>query len=224
MSANEKRFEILQKVEKGEISPDEASRYLDELDDDELVVQSIHSPETSPEAIPTQVASQPIEVIPPPVGAKGEIPFAINNERLKYWKVWWLFPLSIGIIFTLLGAYWMYRGYLLAGFGWGFWFSWFPFGFGVLVTALSAGGRTSRWVHVRVTQKPGKKPGKIAISFPLVMATWIVNIVAQFKGGNKDMGRFNEVMYTVNQALNSDEPMHVQVNEKDGEEVEVYIG
>lgn len=216
MTLDTKRLEVLRKVENGEITPDEASRFLEELEDDELAISEISRMESSPEPI-TDVISIPVEE------ARSEVS-PIEQKRIEYWKRWWLLPFAIGVIIMLLGAYAMYSGYQAAGLSWGFWLSWLPFGLGVVIIALSAASRRSRWIHVRVRQKPGEKPGQIAISFPLALAVGLFNIANRFgvaKGADKTV---NEAFDMINSAVTSEEPIHIQVNDEDGEQVEVYIG
>ncbi len=216
MSINSKRMDILRRVEKGEISPDEASRFLEELEDDELALGR------AAQFIP---ADEPlVEVIPPPLEVGNQTVPAEDNKRMNYWKRWWLIPFGVGVLIMVLGAYAMYGGYRAAGLSWGFWLSWLPFGLGVLIMALSAINSSSRWVHIRVDRKPGEKPQQIAISFPLAPAMGIFNIVNHF-GVAKDAGKtVNEAFNMLNSAVSSDQPIHIQVNDEDGEHVEVFIG
>jgi len=118
----------------------------------------------------------------------------------------------------------IYWGFSAAGFSWGFWLSWIPFLFGVLVMFLAWQSQNSPWVHVRIRQKPGEKPARIAISLPLPLgfAAWILRTFGQYipqlKG--KDLDVFLE---TLSQSLSDQTPLYVHVNEDD-EDVQVYIG
>ena len=53
--------------------------------------------------------------------------------------------------------------------GLGFWFAcaWFPFLLGVGLLAFAWNSRTSPWIHIRIDQKTGKSPQRIAFSLPI---------------------------------------------------------
>ena len=131
----------------------------------------------------------------------------------------------VGVGITTISALFMYWAFSASGYG--FWFAcmWFPFLFGVLVMALAWSSRTSRWLHVRVHQKPGQKPERIAISLPipLRLTAWFLRIFGH-KIPNMGNTSLDEVIMALD-ATSPDAPFYVEVNEgDDGERVEVYIG
>jgi hypothetical protein len=148
-------------------------------------------------------------------------------SRFNFWQRWWLLPFGIGVVLTLSGAYWMYLGYLAAGLGWGFWLSWVPFGLGVVITAVAARSRTARWLHVRVHQDgEDGRPRNVNISFPLPISfgAWVLRTFGHWMTKKFQSQHLDEALAVLDQALTKDAPLHVMVNEKDGDRVEVFIG
>ena len=81
-------------------------------------------------------------------------------------------PLWIGVGFTVLFASLMYYSIESSGFGFWFYCLTFPFLLGVFVVAISAGGMNFRWLFVDVHQKPGEKPERITLGFPVPLDWW----------------------------------------------------
>jgi hypothetical protein len=231
MTLHERRLEILRKVERGELSTADGSRLLEEV---ELGLPS-GPDETLPvlqDPVPPEPEVEVIQTAAPTAAdsASGQAPQLTDLEqaRFNFWQRWWLLPFAIGVILTLLGAYWMYLGLVSAGLGWGFWLSWIPFGLGVVVTAAAARSRTARWLHVRVHESGGKdgRPHNINISFPLPISfgAWMLRTFGRWMPGDFQRQHMDEVLGMLDQALNKDAPLHVMVNEDDGDQVEVFIG
>jgi hypothetical protein len=230
MTLYDRRLEILRKVERGELSTEDGSRLLGELEMGLL-------PEAEPlpaVPVPTPPAALPepgVEVIPSSAPATSDQSPQLSDleaSRFNFWQRWWLLPFAIGVILLLLGAYWMYLGYLSAGLGWGFWLSWVPFGLGVIITAVAARSRTARWLHVRIHESGSKhdRPRNINISFPLPISfgAWVLRTFGRWMPNDFQQQHLDEVLATLDTALTRDAPMHVMVNEDDGDQVEVFIG
>jgi hypothetical protein len=91
---------------------------------------------------------------------------------------------------------------------------------------LSIRGRNARWLHVRVHQRPGEKPTVIALSFPIPIhsAAWLLrrfNWVMPMDV--RDRG-IDEMLEGLDGYVNKENPIHIQVDDEDGEHVEVFIG
>ncbi len=151
---------------------------------------------------------------------------AVEHESpaAKRWRSWWWIPMWVGIGITVLGGLFMYLAWNSGGFG--FWFAcaWFPFLFGVLIMALAWASRTARWLHLRVYQKPGEHPQKIAISLPLPLglASWGARTFGR-RIPNMENMNLDEMVMALKHAT-PESPFFVEVQEDDGERVEIYIG
>lgn len=138
----------------------------------------------------------------------------------------WQIPLWVGVAVVLLSAWGMYA--LLQGPGMNFWFFCLllPLFLGVLLMVAAAGTRKARWLFVDVHQKPGEKPQRIFLGFPLPLklTAWFLRTfghkIEDLKETNMD-----EVIQVLETGLTGEEPLVVHVDEgEDGERVQVYIG
>jgi hypothetical protein len=142
------------------------------------------------------------------------------------WRDWWMVPFWIGVGITVLGSLLMYWAFQASGLG--FWFAcaWIPFLLGVAVLALSWESRSARWMHIRVEQKTGEWPQKIALSFPLPLrlTAWFMrtfgNHIPDLNGVPLD-----EVLQALDKSTSPENPFYVEVEEgQDGERVQIFIG
>jgi hypothetical protein len=117
----------------------------------------------------------------------------------------------------------MYAALQSSGLGFWFYCAWLSFLLGVAVVALGFDSRTSRWIYVNVHQKPGEKPQRIVVSFPLSPVTWLVNLFGSYIPAEQK-GAVDDVMQAVFKSTKSDEPLFVDVHDEDGQHVQVYIG
>jgi hypothetical protein len=146
-------------------------------------------------------------------------------EDVEKWRHWWTIPLWVGTGVTVLTGMLMYAAFASQGLS--FWFVclWFPFLLGVGLMAISIGSRRSRWLHVRVEQKPGERPQRIAISMPIPirLTSWLFTNFGHYIPQLQDK-HVGEILAAVDQSTSPDNPLYVEVNEDDGEKVRVYIG
>jgi len=209
MSLRDDRLSILQKLERGDLSKEEAARLLTQLDE---------------EKIP---ATRALEVVEPEVISEDE-PFRDAStlpEKSHLRSELWLIPFVLGLLLTVSAAMWMAQGWAAAPFGWGFWLSFFPLALGVGLMWLGWETRKARWLHLRMKQAPGKRPRQIAFSLPLPagLLRWGM---ARSRGlsGNEKMQNVAQFVEEMNAAVANDGPMHILVDDdKDGEKVEIWI-
>ena len=206
---------ILDMVEQGQITADEGLRLINAM-------HKNHTDEKSG-AVPVEGGNAYV----PPADSESEHGPTIPKEemdRMKAMKRWWVLPFGIGLLATVLGAVWMYNGYVAKGFGAGFWFSWIPFLLGIGIVAVSFPTNRGVWLHVRIKQKPGESPQRISISIPMPirLAKWAFST---FGDKIPDInGRPMDEISAILEGLSPEEPFYVHVNDEDGEAVEVFIG
>jgi len=213
--SEQERAQILKMVDEGKISPEDALTLIRALESGEE-----DEPEDEVEALPApaEYASDGFESAPAQSAPDPEF-----EKKVRRFRGLWLIPLWVGVGVTVLGAWWMYSAMLNSGFGFWFMCAWLPFLIGVTVVALAVISKTSRWIYVRVDQKPGERPQKIVVAFPIPspVLRWGVrnfghNIPPEARAAS-DMA-----MKAVFEDL--DEPLYVDVHDDDGEHVQVYIG
>ena len=234
------RLEILQQIENGEITLEEASRWLAALDR----VQSKNGshPEedagTDP-AVEMAAAGEintAVELTPEPVSVEIQsdetdpqettsTQTASGSEELQtpFWRGWWLVIFIPGLILLAASVSWMLQGYKAAGLSWGFWLSFIPFTIGVLMTWIGWEVRLARWLHLRIKQKnrPGPSEFNLSLPLPFGLVSWGIRRFGFFSAPLKEKnieGAWEEL----NQAVATDGPMHVFVDDND-DQVEIWI-
>ncbi len=143
------------------------------------------------------------------------------------WKRWWTIPLWVGVAITVLGGLFMYSAVQSAG-GVSFMFlcASVPFAIGLLLMVIAFQSRTAPWLHLRVQQRPGESPQRIAISLPLPvgLAAWGFRTFGHHIP-NTDGQDIGQVIEAVGRNATPENPLYIQVDEgDDGEKVEIYIG
>ncbi len=243
MDLRMRRMEILRRVESGELGPEDGNRLLLELEEREAealpgVMESVKDEgfPTGLEAAAAAVASDPIPPAPaspePPLQGEVEEPVSsppVTEEsqppKSSGWLGLWMLPFVLGLILTVFSATWMYQGWLAAGLSWGFWLSLIPFAIGVLLMWAGWEARRARWLHLRIRQRPGSHPQVIAFSLPLPigLTRWAVRRFGHytpFATNGQDSG---DILDELDQAFTADGPTHIFVDDKDGEQVEIWI-
>ena len=208
--STEERRKILQMVEEGKISAEDAASLMRALDED-----GDHD-EAEPEVIP-------------PVSAPGyERPEAPEFDQIKARaRRFSLIPLWAGIGITLLSAWIIYAIQQSAGTNFWFYCMILPLMLGVLLIALGSGGRYSRWIYVNVERrdvKPGDGPRHITLGFPLPLG-FVAWFFKTFNGNIQGMvrARGREVSDLIEAARHTTEPLMINVDGDDAH-VQVYIG
>lgn len=205
------KIEILNQVARGELSVDEGNRLLAEME----AVQSDQAEVIMPENQTLSEMDHVAETLPQAELNEEEL------KRIRSWHRWNWIPLTLFLVLTGFAALWIYQGYRVGGFGWGFWLSWIPFLIGVLgIFAFW----NMKWVHVRVRDRKGGRVQRVSISVPLPLGIlpWIFNTFYKYIPAN--VKEQQESILMINEVLKTDEPIHIHVAEKEDEEVEIFIG
>ena len=212
--SSEERKQILQMVEDGKITADQALTLIKELED---------SAEAESEVYEAGASS----------GFENEAGFTSHDSAPELERTaaqarrLWQIPLWIGVTFTVLSALGMYS--ILKSAGTNFWFYCLmtPLFFGVVVIALAAWSRTAQWLFVNVDRsRSSDGPKRIFIGFPLPLglAGWFLRTFGNHIEGLKHTN-VDEVVNAISMAQTIREPLIVNVNDsEDGERVQVYIG
>ena len=210
MSAEERR-KILQMVQDGKISAEQASSLMRALDRD--------SAESEIEVVETEASSG---------GQKtSEAPeFEQIKARARRFA---MIPLWIGVFLTIFSAWAMYGIQQNAGTNFWFFLLMLPLFLGVLLIALGAGSQSSRWIYIDVDRRnarAGEGPRHItlALPLPLGLVSWFFRT---FGHGIKGMsrGKVDGIIQMLEVTQSSGEPLIINVDESgSGERVQLYIG
>ena len=211
--SSEERQQILKMVENGKISADEAMKLMKALDESSVEMEII-------EGAPASSSG-------PEAESNSKKPNAPEFEEVAHRaRQLWQIPLWIGVTITVLSAYWMYTLVNTSNYGFWFYFAWLPLIFGILMIALFASSRTSRWLYVNVEQAEGEWPRNIVFGFPipLGLASWFLrnfgNNIEGLRQANVDA-----IIEILSKGISAKEPLIVNVDEAEhGDRVQVYIG
>lgn len=213
--SSEERKKILQMVAEGKISAEEAASLMRALDDDA---------ETSE---PEEVEAE-IEVFEAPASHSYERTEAPEFEKIKARaRRFSLIPLWTGVVITVFSAWLIYAIQQSAGTNFWFYCMTLPLLLGVLLIALGAGGRTSRWIYVDVDRRdarPGDGPRHITLGFPIPLGfvAWFFETFGHnIQGMSK--GRAQGIVEMMKATRDSNEPLMINVDDDDAH-VQVYIG
>ncbi|MGE5250791.1 MAG: SHOCT-like domain-containing protein [Bacteroidota bacterium] len=214
MSAEERK-QILQMVEDGKITADQALVLIRELEQDSLEEAGVLPEGTEPAASGVAIGG--------PVSASAP---QWEHTAARVRSLWQI-PLWIGVGMTVLSALAIYSVMQSAGYNFWFYCLWLPFMLGVALMALAAWSRTARWLFVNVERAAASDgPRRIFLGFPLPLdlAGWFLRTFGSYIGGLRHTN-VDEVVQAISLAKTIDEPLIVNVDDgDDGERVQVYIG
>ncbi|MBV6391598.1 MAG: hypothetical protein KPEEDBHJ_00810 [Anaerolineales bacterium] len=210
--SSEERRKVLQMVAEGKISAEEAASLMRALDD--------------PAEEEAEAETEVIEVGPVSGGERGDAP-ELDEVRMRAHRFSNAF-LWFGILTTIFAAWWMFGIQQNSGLNFWFYCLGLPLAFGVVLIALGAGSRTSRWLYVNVDRSRSKEqdgPRKISLAFPLPLgfAAWFVRSFGRHIEELRDKN-VRAIADTIALAKNMTEPLVVHVDEDDGSKVQVFIG
>jgi len=222
--SSEEQKQILKMVEDGRISAEQAMKLIKALDDSSVEMEIIEAAPASSSGPFAGNSPQGTSQERPDAGEKPDAPEFEDVARKA--RQLWEIPLWFGVGITILSSYWLYS--LVQTSNYGFWFfcAWMPLLFGVLLLALFAGSRTSRWLYVKVQQSEGEWPRNITFGFPLPLGlvSWFLRNFGHNIEGLRHTN-VDEIIQLVSEGVSSKSPLIVNVDEGNGDEkVQVYIG
>ena len=209
--SSEERKKILQMVEEGKISADQAANLMRALDADADAPEAI-------EVIETEPAS----------GSAGSDESAPEFEKVKARaRQFAMIPLWMGILIAVFSSWGIYQ--IQQNVGMNFWFYCllFPLFLGILLIVIGAGGQSARWLYVNVDRRYAHDgPRNITLGFPLPLGltSWFLRTFGQNIRGMKNTN-VDEIIQILDATGKSGEPFIVNVNDgENGERGQVYIG
>lgn len=234
---NERRL-ILEMIDRGKISAEDGLHLLQSLPEEEIEEGEDFYPESFEQQTYADASPEEHIAAPLPLGEQTgtEGGYRSSEENSGYrantakpdfnrWRGYWIIPLWIGVGITIGGSLLMLWAAQTAGLGFWFLCASVPFAIGVLTLALAWQSRSARWLHLRVQQRPGEWPRTIAFSFPLPLriSSWFMRIFKPYIPGMQDVS-IDEMLSALETSTSSEEPLTIEVEEDDGERVQIYIG
>ena len=193
-------LKILEQIENGDLSTDEG---IDQLNDAFITPQAgTETPHTGEHAEPRK-------------------PPKISDDELNRWKQWWTYPMYLGIGIVALSTLWMNSAQQNSGYGFWFFCSWLPLALGILLISLSWMSQKGPWIHVRV--RGDKDNVAVSMPAPLGLLGWGLRTFGHYIP-HMDRTSIDEIITALDQNVKSDTPLYINVDEGDGEHVEIFIG
>jgi len=208
--SSEERKKILQMVQDGKISAEQAASLMRALDAD------------------ADSAEADIEVVEVGSGPSYERTDAPEFEEVKSRaRRFAMIPLWIGVFIAVLSAWGIYSIQQSAGVNFWFFCLLIPLLLGVLLITLGAGGEGSKWLYVNVDRRNAQDwPRNITLGFPLPLGltAWFLRNFGQYIHG-MEKTNVDEIIQILDATGKSGTPLIINANDnEDGEHVQVYIG
>jgi SHOCT-like protein len=208
--SSEERKKILQMVEAGKISAQEAASLMGALDAD---------------TDPFQAEMEVLQTESPSGFVGSEAPeFEDVKARARRFA---MIPLWIGVFLAVMSAWGIYSIQQSAGMNFWFFCLMVPLLLGVLLIALGAGGQGSKWLYVNVDRRQAHDwPQNITLGFPLPLGltAWFLRNFGHNIRAMKNTS-VDEIIQILDATGKSDAPLIINANDnEDGEHVQVYIG
>ncbi len=222
---DQEREQVLKMIENGKISPEDGLKLMRTLDqspaEDEAKADTT---ETGAVSGPEAAANKDRADTRSEKSSFGTDP-RIERVKAAVRRLWQI-PLWIGVLITILSAWGMYALVQAARLNFWFYCLTFPLLLGVLVIVAAVGSRKARWIFVDVHQKPGEKPERIFLGFPLPLklASWGMRTFGHHIP-EMDKTKVAGIVQVIETGFTGEEPLVVNVDEgEEGERVQVYIG
>jgi hypothetical protein len=206
--SSEERRKILQIVQEGKISAEQAATLMRALDADS--------------------AEPEVEVLETGTGPSDEGNDSSHFEEVKARaRHYAMIPLWIGVFISVLSAWAIYSVQQAAGVNFWFFCLLVPFLLGVLLIVLGAGGQSSKWLYVNVDRRNARDwPRNITLGFPLPfgLTAWFLRTFGHNIRGMRNTN-VDDIIQILDATGTSDAPLIINANDsEDGEHVQVYIG
>ena len=208
--SSEERKKILQMVQDGKISAEQAASLMRALEAD------------------ADPAESEVEVLEAGASFSSERSDAPEFEEVKARaRRFAMIPLWIGVFISVGSAWAIYAVQQSAGINFWFFCLLVPFLLGVLLIVLGAGGPSSKWLYVNVDRrKANDGPRNITLGFPLPLGltAWFLRTFGHSIRGMQNTN-VDEIIQILDATGKSGAPLIINANDnEDGEHVQVYIG
>jgi len=227
---------ILDKIQTGDITPEDAVKMIEELKNGDStknskkstmeILKSIESGEISTHDGISMMNKKDDDV---DVHVETSSTFKQTPEELqaleKMWRIPWIIGLGI-FIGTASGM-----NSIAMNYGFNFWFFLLilPLIIGVFILAVTWPSEDRPWVNVFVKEAGNKRNiVKVSVPLPVKFTSWAFNFVMLFLPLNIkdkiDADAIDQILLELKNGTSSGNPLHVHVDENGSEIVDIYIG
>ncbi|HAV76265.1 MAG TPA: hypothetical protein DCX53_02820 [Anaerolineae bacterium] len=208
--SSEERRKILQMVEDGKISAEEAASLMRAFDEDSADEQvDIYNAETGYGSGGSKSSGPEFE--------------EVRARARRFASI----PLWVGVSLAVLSAWGIFSIQQNTGVNFWFFCLMFPLLLGVLLITVGSAGQGSKWLYVNVDRRYASDwPKNITLGFPipLSLTSWFMRTFGyRISGMNK--AQVDGIVEVLDATGKSDDPFIVNVDDDDdGDRVQVYIG
>lgn len=199
--------QILQMLEEGRITAEEANQLLSAIGPEKEIGN------VAGDAVLTPIIDN---------GEAPEPPLNTDRFRNRFWRIPFIIALG-SLILSAIGLTLMYQSAGQVAFI-GFLCVWSIFLIAILATGLLLLIRKAPWLHVRIQEQDGHRFA-ISLPLPLSLANWGIR-VAQYFVPPDQVAYLETAGAFIDEMKNSPdrEPIIIDVDDDDGDKVQVYIG
>jgi hypothetical protein len=203
--------QILNMLEQGSISADEAAGLL----------EAISANETAEEAVPGSALADS-----PQSAQLGKVPRGTLSPNARRWKHLQLIPLGLSLLLLIATAWGLWAVYRAADARVTFWGVVFLLLFllAIAATTISVWITTAPWLHIRVRERSGKTIA-ISLPVPLTLASLAIRIARRFVDEQtaQYLDASSDFVRAMRRERRHADPIEISVDEGD-QHVQVYFG
>jgi hypothetical protein len=208
--SSEERRKILQMVEEGKISAEEAANLMRTLEADQAQAEvEVFEGETSSGFGGGETSAPEFE--------------EVKARALRFAMI----PLWSGVVIAVLSAWGIFAIQQNAGVNFWFFCLMFPLMLGVLLIAIGSAGQGSKWLYVNVDRRYANEWPKtitFGLPLPLGLTSWFLRNFGYTMHG-MDKVSVDGIIEVLEATKKSDQPFIVNVDDDEGgDRVQVYIG
>lgn len=231
------RMSILEQLEKGEITPEEAAKLLAEEkpagqkppDKPMDVLGQLERGEITADEAAERLAAKAAPNANEHSRARSpRRAEAVDEQRFspaRSWG-WWAVPIGIGTVFIVLAGLWMAADVRDAGLGLGFFCAWLPLSLGILLIFLGWLSRRGPWanLNVKTRRRHGDVDLNLNIPVPIGIATGALRTVGRRVPGldREDVDRLADALDQTGK--NGDSIQIEASDDDDNDTVDITIG
>lgn len=225
MPSSSERMAILDRLEKGELTPEEAARLLSNEPEKPGerpmgVLEQLERGEIDSDEAARRIGEQanPVdEEEQAPSRAKVEVVSEDRFSPARTWG-WWVIPISAGALLAVLSGLWMSADVRDGNLGFAFLCAWFPMALGILAILFGFYARRGPWASLRVDSR--KRTGDRKVNFfmdlpiPIGIAGTVVRTVGRRVPG-LDPKDVDKLIDAVKDSGKKGEPIHIKADDDD---------
>ena len=231
MKNKKERMAILEKLEVGLLSPEDAANQLQE--DPEKILNDLDSPMDVLAALETGKisADQAAEKLGSGVKAQhisenhvSRVDIIDSKQRFNSDAIW-IGGLITGLVALFLSVQWMSSRFSgTAGMDFWFFVAWIPFFLGLLLIVISWVSKNSPWLKIRIHSKDGGESLRFNFGFPFPkgLIIWGIRQSEKIVGKGMSSNEF-EALFEKLERGKLEEPIVIHVDDDD-DNIEIIIG